>query len=247
MCTVSTVREDETFHLFFNRDEQENRPKAEPPQLWPATNRNPLPFLAPRDPQGGGSWLAVNQALLVVGLLNNYEPGPSDHSSLPPLSRGQVVTQLAGLESLEAIASGLQSMELRHYRPFHFFACHPRKSIIRGSWNGSALVLHQDAAAPWFLTTSSVHRESVCEYRQTLFRETPARPASLETLHHTLDAPPVASGFRMQRADARTVSVSRIDLSAKAIRYHYHTYGADGSAHKDTFYLEGAMGVGQGS
>lgn len=69
-----------TLELGFNRDEHRSRPKAHPPRLRrPAAGGRA--FIAPRDPLGGGSWLAVNDAGICLALLNRY---PADGPAFRP-------------------------------------------------------------------------------------------------------------------------------------------------------------------
>jgi len=243
MCTVSAVHEKETFHLFFNRDEQLERPEALPPRVWPSQKPGSLPFLAPLDPQGGGSWLAVNSSGLLVGLLNNYETGVV-RTQRHPKSRGLLVTQLAPLPSLLEVSSRVANLDLAPYAPFYLFACSPEEYGIFGwSWDGEDLTFHQHTKESWLLTTSSIKGESISSHRRTCFEKTPKDQANLEQLHHTLDLEQPERSFRILREDARTVSISHIDISDTKILFHYQALGGDGPSKRTVHALPRALQV----
>ena len=89
MCTVTWIRplEAEGYDLLFNRDESLTRG----PELGPEPSRQGgTTFLAPRDSDQGGTWLAVNDHGLTVCLLNGYVPS---RGQAPPSwrSRGLLV------------------------------------------------------------------------------------------------------------------------------------------------------------
>ena len=72
MCTVSWLPEPGGFTLCFNRDERRTRGAALPPESRRAGGRA---FLAPYDSDHGGTWLAVNDAGLALGLLYAWAMG----------------------------------------------------------------------------------------------------------------------------------------------------------------------------
>ena len=69
MCTVTWVHSQAGYELFFNRDERTGR-GPESPACEAETNG--VRWLAPRDSDAGGTWLAVNEHGLTLGLLNGY-------------------------------------------------------------------------------------------------------------------------------------------------------------------------------
>ena len=94
MCTLTWCREGVvgSYEVFFNRDERKTREKAEPPRLHTAGE---VRFLAPIDPEGGGTWMLVNEKQLLVCLLNRWH---EDQEGFEPVrSRGQLVMEMAPL------------------------------------------------------------------------------------------------------------------------------------------------------
>ena len=70
MCTLTWWRGEEgEFEVFFNRDEKKTRSRAELPLK---REENGMQFLSPRDPDGGGTWMLVNEHGVVLCLLNRW-------------------------------------------------------------------------------------------------------------------------------------------------------------------------------
>jgi hypothetical protein len=109
MCTVTWVHDDEGYRLFCNRDELNTRTLAEPPKVF---ERDGVRFLAPRDPDFGGTWISVNEAGLTVCLLNgaNIGGGVSAHRN-SPASRGTLVMECAGCLSQDEVARGIEDLD----------------------------------------------------------------------------------------------------------------------------------------
>jgi hypothetical protein len=60
MCTVTWELDGDAYRLYCNRDEKFTRATAEPPTAYVSAQTG-LRFLSPRDPDGGGTWLTVNE------------------------------------------------------------------------------------------------------------------------------------------------------------------------------------------
>ena len=93
MCTLTLLRapwvddwtgEPPLWRLVFSRDERRNRPQALPPE---ETVVDGVHVVAPIDPVGGGTWLAVTSAGLVFALMNEYEAP----ATVADASRGLVI------------------------------------------------------------------------------------------------------------------------------------------------------------
>ncbi len=105
MCTVAFLpMPDGGYLLGHNRDESRRRSRGLPPSRG---RRQGRAFLAPRDPDGGGTWLGVNESGLTLCVLNAAEPDPSRLPAVPP-SRGRVAWDLLHLDSAGAIAARLE-------------------------------------------------------------------------------------------------------------------------------------------
>ena len=103
MCTL-TWRDQDGLEVFFNRDELKTRSRAEPPRTH--VSPNGTRFLAPIDPDAGGTWMLANEHGVVICLLNRWheEEGQSFQKS-----RGLIVTELADCKSPAALEETLSN------------------------------------------------------------------------------------------------------------------------------------------
>jgi|GEM_PF-32979 len=225
MCTVSWIARDDGYDLLCNRDERRERAQAVPPMLWPAAEGS---YLAPRDPEGGGSWLSVNEHGLTLCLLNHYA---AENRSGPPrgeiTSRGRIVTTLADRRSIAATRACMQRLELARFRPFMLLALAPGHEPALWLWDGNSLQEEVLARPP--LTTSSRDDGRVCHARRQSFRALTAEgpdapPPSLDQLYtwHRTGRPDAPhAGVAMHRDDAATVSLSHVRVGPAGIEMHY--------------------------
>ena len=80
----------------------------------------------PVDPQGGGTWVAANDAGLAFALLNvtRRQPGTQAQTPLSRTSRGNVVRLVAGAASLNDARAAVESIHASEYLPFRLLAWH---------------------------------------------------------------------------------------------------------------------------
>ena len=127
MCTVAVFGDDEGgLWLVGNRDEAYWRSAAEPPEVRDGV------AIWPRDPDGGGTWTAVNQFGVALSLLNNYQG--TTGQARDPISRGQIIVQLAQAEDLDEVAAGLDALDFQRFEPF---------LLLAASRDGDVQVLEQ--------------------------------------------------------------------------------------------------------
>ena len=178
----------------------------------------------PQDPQGGGSWVVVNELGLSLCLLNYYQGA----SPPPPLtSRGQLLMSLSHHDSLDALDAALTEIELKCYAPFSLIAFATiaeqaaGKKVTQGyRWDGEQLHCFQPASP---LSSSSVH------WRQVLPSRAEAYPQGedinhsdrLLDYHHSHRPGKSHLSVCMHREDAKTVSFSHVEVSRDTIRFNY--------------------------
>lgn len=201
MCTLSVLDHEDKRIITFNRDEQKSRPREfglfefGTAKLRELSTEN-LRAIGPRDPQGEGTWIAINEKSLVLALLNRYDP-PERNSEFasddppvrksefasdlePPLkgvgflSRGQLVKELLLQSDIESCLANLEekrlSGALSSYRGFRLFlGTVSQTSIVE--WDGTNLTIEDPprTAQPFLKLSSSVSEREITELRRNLF------------------------------------------------------------------------------
>ncbi len=235
MCTVTWANHPSGYTLCFNRDEQRTRSIALPAAL---REQDGTRYLAPQDPDGGGSWIGANEYGLAVCLLNGYRDTdrPASH---PPTgdqwhSRGQLVTRLSGCPDLTAVAQQMTDGDWSHFRSFVVLAMMPDAAPVCFRWDGQQL--QQEVVTEPMLTSSSVDSQQVIAGRQAVYRhqtsqhqtgQTPtnqqaaARP--LRELHRSHLPERGPGSICMHRSDAHTVSYTEVEAGPRQVTMRYQT------------------------
>lgn len=223
MCTVTWLRSRPgEYALCFNRDERRARAPARPPRQQV---RGGIRFIAPEDPEGGGTWLAVNEQGLAVGVLNFYEV---DHvwRAHQPVSRGHLVLAMADAPDVGEVTRRMRHLRAEDYHPFLLLALDPGGTTRLHRWDGRHVDVRDLGEDDLPLTTSSFDTRTVLAHRSALFRRVreTAHGLTLEALeryHDSRDSRGGAYSVLMTRDDAQTVSFSRITVDPRRIEFHY--------------------------
>jgi len=209
--------------LLTNRDEQRSRPPAVPPRLHRASNG--MRYLAPVDERGGGTWIAANEAGIALCLLNHYQAAELA-PGLEPRSRGLIVTDLAGARDLDGVVESLRNLDLGAARGFRLVALDGAGGLRLCTWDTATLVLDRDAAVSAPLISSGFDLDGVQQARRQTFATLSARHGGVTrdmlVEFHASELPePGPYAVSMGRADAQTVSHTRVRIDAQAIEMHY--------------------------
>lgn len=220
MCTLSWVRHDDGYTVLFNRDERRTRSAGLPPSVQ---MRGSVRFLAPGDPDGGGSWAAVNDHRIALCILNQYNvPRPP---IAEPVSRGQLLLSLADLSSQAEVWNRVKSSGLMQYAPFTLAAFEPGLPVLLLSWDGHGLSDQTAGSTGLVITSSSVAQEEADQSRRKLFEEAMAVGAIgedlLDRLHRSHLPAQGALSVCMHREDAETVSLTKIAAGRSGVALSY--------------------------
>jgi hypothetical protein len=169
MCTISYLPLSAGgFLLTQNRDESPQRPAA----IFPVReDRLQKKLLFPKDPQGGGSWIATDEQSRLVCLMNG---AIGQHESTPPyrLSRGQVVLDAAASPGFDHFA---KNYLLEGIEPFTilFFDYNAGTLIINElKWTGSLRYIRQhNAAIPHIWSAPQLYNIEQQRNREQWFEE----------------------------------------------------------------------------
>ncbi len=231
MCGISWQIHPQGYDLFFNRDEQRDRPTAESPKLFhdPAG----IAYLAPTDPQGGGTWLFVNTHGLTGALLNAYVLDGAAPPPEAPQSRGQLLRALATADTVAAFGAALGGqLERAPYQPCYLFALSPAGAPGLWLWNGRTLEAPDIPDLPFFTTSSHRPAEVHARRRERFLREvgqSSVSPDALERFHRDEDGRQSAFDVRMSRDDARSVNLTHVRSRPEAQTMAYAPRDGDGS------------------
>lgn len=202
------------YELFFNRDELRTRRRALAPEPAVADG---VRYAAPTDRDRGGTWIGVNEYGATHCLLNAYRHGVELPAG-PARSRGEIVRRVQPSNDPDRTHAILTGLELENYPPFILAGFFPRSDSSRlrsvsFTWSGKQLDREDDLQPP--ITTSSykpndVERWRTAEYRRLVGATETPRARKLWTFHRLVNPKDPAFGVCMSRADARTVSCTRV-------------------------------------
>lgn len=220
MCTATWIKTAQGYELLFNRDELRARQRALPPRIH---RDGSIRYLAPRDGEAGGTWIAVNDHAVAACLLNGEVASPPAGGSWQ--SRGEIIRALAPATGREALLARLGTLDLERYRPFVLLALDATGEARAAGWDGRGLTL-SDGEPELPVTSSSfdaegAHRSRRDELGRYLTRAGGLSPEALLAFHrsHAPECGPYSAC--MHRADALTVSFSRVRVGAEAVDLAY--------------------------
>ena len=231
MCTVSVVPRDDGFRLVCNRDEVVSRAVALDPQRYDLGSTSAV---FPIDPDGGGTWIGVNDDGLVMAILNRSAAQHTKQSRLDLRSRGAIIPELLRHSSVPAAVRAAGELEPTDFAPFQLVAIQGRVvSIV--TWDGAFRATRDVLmTAPLLFTSSSFGDTPVEPPRRQLFVASVinAPDSWLEGqrrfhLHRWPDRPDIS--VCMERRGARTVSRSAIDVTADRSTFEYKPLFAQGA------------------
>ena len=220
MCTVSWIHGPGGYQLLCNRDEKNDRPPAIGPRIG---ERGWVRFIAPVDPQSGGSWIGVNEFGVSVCLLNGKN---ASDRALAVRSRGLIVRDLIWADSARECALWLNQIDLSRVAPFVVVLLQPEIPATIGEWDGESLTLVESADSYMPLTSSSYDpagvREIRCNEFRAIARSSGRTDASvLRAFHCSHGSAASPYSVCMHRPDAQTVSFSQIFVTPEEIRFSY--------------------------
>ena len=227
MCTVSVIRlRDEVIRVACNRDEQLRRPSALLPRV---SNHGQQQVIMPIDPSGGGTWIAASSAGLVMTLLNRNTCG----TALPAAkSRGLIIPSVLDCQSLEEAIDRAWNIEASEYGAFRLVVI-DGQSVVEVVSSGRAIEevrMENDFRSALF-TSSGLGDHLVDAPRRRLWQQmlaTQQMSAAAQDRFHRHSWPDRRDvSVCMNRADAKTVSVSTIEMGSERIRFHYHPAAPD--------------------
>jgi hypothetical protein len=222
MCTLSVIPTSLGMRVVFNRDERRDRLPALPPSTHRLARRRAV---YPVDPVGGGTWIGVNDRGIVAAILNRT-PGLVLPAPGRARSRGLIVPAVLSTDDFDAAVSAAARFDPTQYALFRLIVLRGRRAVVLTSDGFGLSSIAADVTRPLLLTSSSLGDDVVAAPRARLFRalmetERSRWPTAQQDFHHHQWPLGPEVSVRMERADARTVSRTMIDVSGDDIRLSY--------------------------
>lgn len=198
-----------------NRDEFYARP-AEGPTLLA---EEPL-VVGGRDMVAGGSWLAVSEQEVVVGVLNRRTGDPPDPTRG---SRGTLCVELAKSGSVAAAADLLRRLPPADHNPFNILVADRRHAVVAQNRPGGTVV--QDLPAGAHLLTNLDLNDATCPRISRSARHFQALAEAYADSH---DRSALVGGLHAVLADHRTALDDRSPTDQLCI--HTEVFGTRSSS-----------------
>lgn len=223
-----------------NRDERRTRARGRPPRV---TRTDAGEFLAPVDGDFGGTWIGVNRHGLAAAILNRYEDTAADS---PPgrVSRGLLLRRvLLEADRPGAVVRLVRAARLADFLPFTLVTVSAGSAVTMIDWNGRALRVTSTRTPGVIRTSSGSDQVAADQARRAAARGLGTTPAALRRLHrsHLPVRGPLSAC--MHRPEARTQSLTEIDVGPRAARIWY----AAGSPCRARLLPAGRIGLARAS
>lgn len=239
MCTVTLIplagddasKAGSGYRLLTNRDESRQRRPALPPHTVEVRSGDASPrhAIAPTDADAGGTWIAVTTAGLTATLLNANPPGLAPHERpRGRRSRGELIAKLWGEPDAARACDALGGIDASDYAPFRLVVTDgQRVGECRGDTKSLAIALSPTGDRPRLWTSSGLGDHVVEPPRRELFEgwfsaDPSAWPAEQDAFHRQCRPDRGELGVCMAREDARTVSLTAVEVHSRAVRMTYH-------------------------
>jgi hypothetical protein len=230
MCTLTLVPyrdgREPGLRIACNRDESITRLAALPQQLRKFGERTAI---LPIDADTDGTWIAVNDAGLVAVVLNRNPTPPN--ASAAKLSRGSIVPYLMHCDDLPSAQQLAFDLNGYCFAPFRLILANRHEvSVITGGEQPNELSERSPLVLPRMFTSSGLGDQVVEKPRSELFdrciRSGTVRDRQLDFHRHSWPEQTHLS-VCMRRNDARTVSLTLIDLKSDSAQLTYFPQAPD--------------------
>lgn len=219
MCTMTWFLKEKGYELFFNRDEQLSRSRADLPTIQ---SQDGLQYISPTDADAGGTWIAVNEFGVTVCLLNHYE-FEQIATYKDWVSRGEIVRNFASTQTIVNSVSLFNKLNLTNYRAFRMFIIDRNGNNVLFVWDGHQARVQPNVNSP--KSSSSVNAKYVKMNRKQYFSDLNLSESvnvdDYLNFHRSHFPNKSEQSVCMHRDDANTVSLSHISVDANVARFSY--------------------------
>lgn len=164
MCTVTYLPGKDGILLTSNRDEKQYRSLALIPHMY---SNHLGTVMYPRDPDGGGTWIAVHENKNAIVFLNG---GFEGHEPNPPYRRSRGLI-LLDLLACERPSVAFKTMALEDVEPFTAVIWDANE-LLTCVWDGNDRHrVHMDPSKPHIWSSSTLYTHQVREKRAAWFSQ----------------------------------------------------------------------------
>jgi hypothetical protein len=210
-----------------NRDESPLRPAALPPRIETFGRHRAI---LPIDPQAGGTWIAANDAGLILTLLNYYAAPHDRNAPKAARSRGTIIPSLLDADTLAEAFARTTMLDPAQFADFRLVLAN-RTSVAEVLRDGLNFVRTppRKIERPLFFTSSGLGDAIVGPPRRALFEEMFVGDlVAQQDAYHRHSWPDRRQlSVCMRRADARTVSFTVAEHTDDGVRMMYHADAPD--------------------
>lgn len=211
------------FRLAFSRDEQRTRASGTEPVL---ERMGAVQAILPRDPVGGGTWIATTDRGLAFALLN-VNPPDFESSGDPGLSRGTLIPELLCGDSLDAVRCGIEPLAEQVQRPFRLVVTDGTSLLEALGGNGRVHCTVHQLDRPFMRSSSGLGDHVVEPIRRAAFdryllEADSVGPFEQDAFHQLRFEGRDDCSIDMSRADARTVSWTVVEVDSRRVCMMHH-------------------------
>lgn len=223
MCVLTYIpTENDGFILTSNRDEAVSREAAVPPRKYNINGQN---VFFPKDPKGGGTWIASSGSLTLC-LLNG---GIEKHISKPPYrhSRGKVILDFYGYSNLNDFVSRYTFEGIEPFTLVIIETVLGYLTVHELRWDGLKPTKTQlDAQKPYIWSSVTLYSSEIIKKREEWFSdflaELPNRDNILD-FHHFGGDDDIRNKIKMNRDDKlKTISITQFVINQSEFVMSYH-------------------------
>lgn len=226
MCTVTIIRAGEMVRVAANRDEMRRRPPAHVPFI---VRTGAQQAIMPQDPQGGGTWIAVNTSGLVFALLNYHDGAAFNCSSSTP-SRGLIIPSLTDCASIDEVTERMDILGEAGFAPCRLVVVSDHRVLEVVVSNGTVRAdARRSDVRPLMFASSDLGDVVVDGPRRALFDRMMngdlVGQQDAFHAHRWRDRP--ALSVHMSRPEACTVSTTVVEVTPRDVRMAYSAAHCD--------------------
>jgi hypothetical protein len=223
MCTVTFVPKNQGYILTHNRDEMSSRTPSLDPDYYTFKNQR---ILFPKDPEGKGTWIALNEngdwACILNGAFERYGDIRNKQKS-----RGLLV-----LEALAIDFSDFKCLDFQGYLPFTIILF-KENFLYDIRWEGDFLAIeNKDILKPHIWSSVNLYPENIRRIREEWFDELLGQKSIDEQRvwnFHNSENNKIEARYQMKMkipGKQETVSVTQISKQNNDIQYIHRNFAS---------------------